>query len=322
MNLKRRMFGWAIRGRREPDGDAYLSRLAPGRRQLPGATSLEEQAWCEWAGAERFRGEGCIVEFGPWLGSLTLPLMVGLLGNSQAKNRTIHAYDLFRWEPGSNGWAKGTPFDRLYQPGDSFLPLYEQLVAPFRGAVDLHIHEGDLSRADWPGAPIEMLINDAWKTMPLMANTVQRFFPSLREGATVFHQDYLWCTESWIHVGMYRLRHWFEFERRLPNSSTAIFRMKKRVPQEVLEGFAGLADVEGLREDEVEAAFDWSLSFLMDPEARLAAKAGKGWLLHKMGRDEKARRIFSENRTSRDYHHPYYQFQEQILREWGFGGLM
>lgn len=314
---------WMGRGERGPEeaGD-YAQLLTPGRWRLLGATSREEQAWCEWAGAERFRGEGCIVEFGPWLGSLTMPLMVGLLRNPRAGSRTIHTYDLFRWEPGSNGWAKGTPFDRLYQPGDSFLPLYEQLVAPFRGAVDLHIHEGDLSRADWTGAPIELLINDAWKTMPLMSGTVQRFFPSLREGATVFHQDYLWCTESWIHVGMYRLRNWFAFERRLPNSSTVIFRMTKRVPPEVLAGFAGLADMEGLREDEVDAAFDWSLSFLEDPEARLVAKAGKGWLLHRMGLEEKARRVFAEIWASPDYAHPFYQNQERTLRDWGFGKLM
>ena len=300
----------------------YADRLGSDRKRLPGATSLEEQAWCEWTAAERFRGDGCIVEFGPWLGSLTMPLMVGLLRNPRARSRTIHTYDLFQWEPGSNGWAKGTPFDRLYQPGDSFLPLYEQLVAPFRGAVDLHIHEGDLSEAEWSGEPIEILINDAWKTMPLMANTVQRFFPSLMEGALVFHQDYLWCTESWIHMGMYRLRKWFTMEQRVRNSSTVIFRMESKPPPNVLAGFAELSRVEQLQEEEVEAAFDWSLSFLKDPEARLVAKAGKGWLLHKMGRDDKARRMFAENWASPDYGHPYYQFQERILREWGFGELL
>ena len=310
---------WEALGGGRQGAEDYLELIGRGMRRLPGATSIEEQAYCEWMAAEQFRGDGCIVEFGSWLGSLTMRTMVGLLRNGRARNRTIHTYDLFRWEAGSNGWAAGTPFDRLYQPGDSFLPLYEQLVAPFRGAVDLHVHEGDLSQADWEGGPIEILVNDAWETMPLMANTVRRFFPWLGEGATVFHQDYLWCTESWIHVGMYRLRKWFRMERRVKNSSTAVFRMEAKPPAGVLEGFAELGDVGGLREDEVEAAFDWSLSLLEDADARLVAKAGKAWLLHRMGREEKARRIFAENRASPDWGHPYYQFQEQTLREWGFG---
>ena len=299
----------------------YLA-LVPRRQRLPGATSVEEQAYCEWHAAERFKGEGCVVEFGPWLGSLTIPTAMGLTRNSGARKKEIHSYDLFLWEAGSNGWAAGTPFDRLYQPGDCFKPLYDQLVAPFQGAVQIHSNQADLSCAKWSGKPIEFLINDAWKTMPVMANTVQQFFPALMDGATVFHQDYLWFSESWIHVGMYRLRNHFTMEQRIRNSSTVVFRMVSKPPADLLASFRTLEKPGDLQEEEVDAAFEWSRSFLSDPDAQLVANAGQAWLLHKMGRDEKARRLLAKNRASKDWAHPFYQFQDQMLRAWGYGGLI
>lgn len=307
---------------REASTSEYLRYLFPNRHRLLGATSLAEQAYCEWLTSEQFTGKGCIVEFGPWLGSLTAPLAVGLIRNLRTPRKTIHSYDLFRWETGSNGWAAGTPFDKLYQPGDCFKPLYEQLMAPLQGDVTIHANQADLSVIGWSGEPIEILINDAWKTLPVMANTVQKFFPSLLEGAIVFHQDFLWCTESFIHVGMYRLREHFDFIERVQNSSTSVFRMTSRPSKRLIAGFETLTGYSGLCEAEIDAAFDWSLSLFSDPEARLVLKAGKAWLLHKIGHDDKARRLFAENKASTHYGHPYYQFQEKILIEWGYGHLI
>jgi len=300
----------------------YLRYLFPGRRRLVGATSLAEQSFCEWFASERFTGAGCVVEFGPWLGSLTAPTALGLARNPCRDNKTIDSYDLFKWEPGSNGWAAGTPFTKLYQPGDSFLPLYEQLVAPFQGEVVIRPHAGDLSVAAWSGAPIEFLINDAWKAIPVMAHTVPAFFPSLIGGATVFHQDYLWSSESFIHVGMYWLRDHFDFVTRVQNSSTAVFRLRSSPSSRVLARFKALRDFGDLQDDEIDAAFEWSRSLFDEPDAQLVINAGQAWLLHKMGHDDRARRLFATNRASPHYRHPYYQFQEKTLRDWGLGFLM
>ena len=300
----------------------YLRYIFPDRRKLVGATSIAEQAYCEWYAAERFTGTGCVVEFGPWLGSLTAPTALGLTRNPCGKNKTIDSYDLFKWETGSNGWAAGTPFVKLYQPGECFLPLYEQLVAPFQGEVVIRPHQADLSTVSWNGAPIEFLINDAWKAIPIMTHTAREFFPSLLAGATVFHQDYLWSSESFIHVGMYWMRDHFTFQTRVQNSSTSVFQMQSTPSKEVLARFAALKGYSDLREDEVDAAFAWSASHFDEPDARLVVNAGKAWLLHKMGHDDRARRLFAENRASEHYKHPFYQFQEKVLRDWGFGFLM
>ena len=310
------------RVREVPESADYLRYLYPGRRRLVGATSLAEQSYCEWFASERFTGSGCVVEFGPWLGSLTAPTALGLARNPCRRNKTIDSYDLFRWEPGSNGWAAGTPFVKLYQPGDNFLPLYEQLIAPFQGEVVIRPHEADLSATAWSGDPIEFLINDAWKTLPVMAHTVPAFFPSLIGGATVFHQDYLWSSESFIHVGMYWLRDSFDFLTRVRNSSTTVFRLRSAPPAGVLDRFKALKDYHSLQPEEVDAAFDWSRSHFDEPDAQLVINAGQAWLLHKMGHDDRARRLFAGNRASPHYRHPYYQFQEKTLRDWGLGFLM
>lgn len=111
-------------------------------------------------------------------------------------------------------------------------------------------------------------------------------------------------------------------EQRIRNSSTVVFRMTSRPPAKLLSSFGTLGTLGDLREEEVDAAFEWSRSFLEDPDARLVANAGQAWLLHKMGRDDKTRRLFAENRASTDWGHPFYQFQDKMLREWGYGGLM
>jgi hypothetical protein len=54
----------------------------------------------------------------------------------------------------------------------------------------------------------------------------------------------------------------------------------------------------------------------------VVVKSRKAWLLHKMGHDDKARRLFAEIKTLEHYRHPLYQFQANILRDWGYGALM
>jgi hypothetical protein len=64
------------------------------------------------------------------------------------------------------------------------------------------------------------------------------------------------------------------------------------------------------------------LNICHDPDARVVVKSRKAWLLHKMGHDDKARRLFAEIKTLEHYRHPLYQFQANILRDWGYGALM
>lgn len=306
------------------NADSYLNLMTPGRVRLLGATRPEEQAFCEWFASEEFRGEGCIVEFGPWLGSLTVATAIGLLRNQTVDGPSMHVYDLFRWEAGSNGWAAGTPFEVIYQTGDDFRPLYEQIVAPFRTHLDLHVHTADMSREAWDRQKIEFLVNDVWKTIPIMTHTIGEFFPHLLPGATLLQQDYLWCTDSFIHVAMYRLRDYFDCIVRVRNAQTVVFRLKKELPADLAEWFADLQDFNSFTVEEIDAAFEWSGNLFdeRDPDAQLVIRAAKAWMLFKKGLVTEAQALFRQNRESPHYNHPFYSFQEQVLRFWGLGKLL
>ncbi len=170
--------------------------------KLLGATSAEEQAFCRWF-AEHGLVQGTVVEFGPWLGSLTIPTAIGLSKNTRVPpGGGIETYDLFHWNQGFENWVLGTPYEGRCKPGDSYLPLFEEIVAPYVRQGMVRPHAEDLAQARWTGQPIEFLINDAWKAVPVMSQTIREFFPSLSLGAVVFHQDYLWSSDS-LHPHRY-----------------------------------------------------------------------------------------------------------------------
>jgi hypothetical protein len=302
----------------------YLLLLNATTPRLLGATSLEEQAFCRWYGAHGLVGNGVVVELGPWLGSLTISTARGLAANGSVARarRIIHAFDLFLWDAGFDGWVAGTPQEGRYRPGETFLPLYREWLAPYGNDATVIAHQEDLAQASWPGEPIEFLINDAWKRLPIMANVVERFFPALAAGAVVFHQDYLWSSDSFIHVGMYRLRDYFRFVCRIQNSCTALFRKVREIPSSVLAEMASRRSYADFTEAEVHAAFDWSKALFADPEARLVVDAGRAWMLLQMGNSGAARQIFAEIKRSSHYQHPFYRFQEGVLRQWGLGNVI
>jgi hypothetical protein len=315
-------------GRRHPEvtddelkGHPYAA-LIPIR--LLGATSLEEQVFCQWYAEHALRGRGAVAELNVWLGSLTVPTLRGLQKNPAVPRdrRVVHGYDEFLWTDGYEQWAAGTEYAGRYQPGDSFLMLYREIVAPYREDVTVVPHQEHLSAARWTGGPIELLINDIWKDLAIMANVVEQFFPSLLPDAILFHQDYLWASESFVHVAMFQLRDYFRFVCRIKNSTTALFRKTGEIPESVLEQVTSRRSWADFTEEEVREAFAWSRSLFEEEEARLVVDAGEAWLLLQMGHEDAARRIFAKVKQSSGYGHHFYQFQEMVLTNWGLGHVI
>ena len=297
----------------------YLSLLSASPTTLLGATTLEEQLFCQWYADHGVAGQGVTVEHGPWFGSLTIPTARGLKANDAVpeSRKIIHVFDLFLWVSGFDPWVVGTLYQGRYRPGESFLPLYRDLTSPYEKSVMIVAHQEDLAQVRWNGEPVEFLINDAWKQLPIMTNVIAQFFPSLIKGAILFHQDYLWASESFIHVAMYRLRDFFQSVCRIRNSCAAIFRKIHDMPDGVLQQMAATRSYADFTEDEIYDAFAWSKSLFDEPEARLAVDAGLAWMLLQMGNAGAARRIFRDIKRSSCYQHPFYQFQESTLKQWG-----
>src|SRR5262245_47355342 len=99
------------RGKVEPrvrPGELELHRLSGGRlfrgvalddalRRAPGMVSMDQRRYLYDYARRDFTGVGEIVDLGCWLGSSTVPLVIGLEANSRtaARERSIYAYDLF-----------------------------------------------------------------------------------------------------------------------------------------------------------------------------------------------------------------------------------
>jgi hypothetical protein len=242
-------------------------------QMLAGMTTPAERQYFQQYAEQEFTGQGDLVDLGCWLGSTTVPLVIGLQKNSypRTRSRLVHAYDLFEWASWMDGCVKGTPLEGRYQPGDSFLPEFERVIAPWQGRV--RTYPGDLEKLDWGGGPIEFLLIDAMKSEQLCNAITRHFFPSLVPGvSTVLHQDYFHWYTSWIHPLMYRLRAYFDPVREVaPNSGSMVFRLKRAIPAHLLRRDYSLRS---FGEDELAAAFRYSME-LGSEEARSAVHAAQ-----------------------------------------------
>jgi hypothetical protein len=195
--------------------------------RFPGMTTPSERAYFRWHAQERFTGEGAAIDLGSWLGSTTAALAMGLDANRvpAARRATLHAYDQFLWEPWMDIYADIVR-DGQYSPGDTFLPEFERLVAPWRHRIE--IHEGDLVQQTWSDGPIELLLIDAMKSWELAERIVREFYDGLIVGkGHVIHQDFGHWFTPWIHLISYRLRDHLVHVQDVDRAETVVFRLER-----------------------------------------------------------------------------------------------
>jgi hypothetical protein len=231
-----------------------------------GMTSLDEQSYFRRYAARNYSGLGEIVDLGCWLGSTTIPLAQGLRNNLNVsmKQKRIHAYDLFIWEDWMNPYKDGCR--RQYSRGESFLEEYKARTDNFSDLIQ--IYAGDLQQIGWLGKPIEFLLVDAMKSWELAESVVKQFYPHLvPEQSLLLHQDFKHYYTSWIHLIQYRLREYFTFELDVLNSSSVVFRLQKPVDCDL----TWLADLKSCSNNDIEEAFDYSLSLTRGKSASIAA---------------------------------------------------
>jgi len=218
-----------------------------------GMTSGREQQWLRRYAAQRYRGEGAIVDLGCLLGATTIALAEGLALNRKAKDRQIHAYDLFLWNEGYEAWVKGTDLEGWFRPGESFLPEFLKRTEQWHESIVSH--QEDLRQARWTSEPIEFLYIDAMKSPKVATAIASNFFPYLIAGKSyIAHQDYPHYVTWWIHIQAWRLRDYFRFVADLPQST--LFRLEREIDPQLLASDLSPATVSP---DEIEAAFDYSL---------------------------------------------------------------
>jgi len=262
-----------------------------------------------------------VVDLGSWLGSLTVSLARGIRRNPSAAARVaagerfIHAHDIFDWQPSFDDWVRETPYAGRYQPGDDFRDAFAAETREHAGLIETH--KMNLTDARWNGGPIGLLVNDAWKKLPIAESCVRAFFPRLAPGSLLLHQDYLWFGESFIHIAMFRLREWFEPVFQVPNGTTCAFICKR--PVEVPPPMPLSYDDISL--EEIDDAFLWSSTFV-DDLARQVLPLGQAWLLHEKGETALAREIARPVTRCRNLYHGFIKWQLQSFKDVGLGGLL
>ncbi len=110
---------------------------------------------------------------------MTNALAEGLTQNKEVLDRLnlIETYDRFQWDPFMEMWVKGTRLEGVYETGDLFLDQYIKQISDHSHLVNVHV--SNLETETWDGRPIELIVNDAWKSLSIVQNTVSQFFPSL-----------------------------------------------------------------------------------------------------------------------------------------------
>ena len=231
-------------------------KMAAGGNTIPRMISDQERAYLQEYAKKEFIGQGDIVDLGCWMGASSVALAKGLKKNREekARNRVVHAYDIFVWEAWMDQCVVNTPLWGKYRPGDHFFEECEKRTRPWKDRIKFH--PGDLTQIGWDGGPIEFLFIDAMKSWELANSIIIHFFPHLIPGQSiVVHQDFSHFGTYWIHLVMYRLRDYFEPVKDIPKSWSLVFQYIKPIPDHLLNGGYHLAS---FSTDEIKKAFEYS----------------------------------------------------------------
>jgi hypothetical protein len=263
-----------------------------------GMTTTTEQAYFEEYARSMYTGVGEIVDLGCWLGSTTISLAKGLArnGSPRVASHGVHAYDQFLWQAWMDACVRGTEIEGRYKEGDSFLEEFHKRITPWANRI--RVHAGDLCDLDWNGGPIEFLLIDVMKSWDLANATVRTFFPFLMPNRSyILQQDFAHFYTSWIHLIHYRFRDYFRLAHIIPYSQSFVFEYVAKLPAHLIDRSF---DVSAISMDEVDAAFEHSLSFTTDPRTRATITASKVMYHIHTGNIRKARTEF-EGILSRGY---------------------
>lgn len=189
--------------------------------------SLNERQMLHWMAREMdLTTNGCIVDAGCFLGGSTLSFATGLAANKSqgSKKYRIHTYDIFI-TPNHEYSIGLIGNDR--KPGDSVLDIFTKNLGHNFSSV--LVNSGDFMEATPPARPIDILFVDITKTRELNAKIILEFFPLLIPGKSiVIQQDHNDHSCPWANATMEYLSKYFEVL--CDESSSRVFRLKKRIP--------------------------------------------------------------------------------------------
>lgn len=225
-----------------------------------------EQAW-----------RGTVVELGSWLGASSAYIAAGIRDAGVSTRAQI--YDRFVWKPASHDKKAGGPI------GMSQLDAFRKYLGPLLQHVD--VHKGEVSRLEWSGGPVSLLVCDAPKRTPEISAALTTFAGAMQPGSLMAWQDFAYFPSYDIPAALMRLGKHVEFVEAVYPGTTAVFRVRKPWTASTVSEQA--LSLKRWKADEIEAAWDaWTerLPALMQP--RFAC--GAAMFLCHIGEHPRARR--------------------------------
>jgi hypothetical protein len=157
--------------------------------QIPAMTGEALRARLTEVGAG-WRGLGCAVECGSWLGASACALAEGLV--RAGYDRTLHLFD--QWRASESEVAKASAGGVEIQVGDDLSDICRRNVEAVYPVVVCH--RGRIERARWHAEPIEIFILDAAKRDPAFSAVMRKFTRRCVVGATIGLLDYAYWKEA------------------------------------------------------------------------------------------------------------------------------
>jgi tetratricopeptide (TPR) repeat protein len=221
--------------------------------------------------AKQSKGKGQLVDLGCFLGSLTIPMAIGLKSNADAlaAGVRVHAFDRFLWEEGMNPFYSDLDVDEMPKVGNNFQSVFMRRIG---GVAELvTVHAEDLAKARWTGGPIDLLAIDAMTTPELCRRIFREFYPSLIPGESyILQKDFCFHYAWWLHILQYLARDYFEVADPMPGTASVLFRCTKSISALEANKIAAWNAKDTALAD---AAFDYSLSIVAPSDAAAVAAA-------------------------------------------------
>ena len=222
---------------------------------IPGFTSQNERKYLYNYVRRHYSGKADIVELGCAFGSLSVPILKAL--NEKKRNTSkLHAFDLFQYHESFGNVLSNSTFNGKIKYGECFKYIFKYYTKEYNDL--LKIHKCDLAKIGISNNSIELLIIDAMKSEYLANSIVKSFYPRVKKGALIFHQDFCHYHEPWIHIIQYKYKDHFTPICHIEDTSTYLFRCNKEVSEQEIKE----SNIMELSNEFIVKAFDHSLSLV------------------------------------------------------------
>lgn len=254
---------------------------------LGGFIEASEADYYEQIVRRHFRGDGCIVDAGCFIGASTKALIRGLDAWDPQHDAELPIIAIDRFTASDHYVV-----DFLAQVGadvrfgESFLPVFLRNLG--QQALRVEIRAGDLVQVGRIERTIEMAVIDLAKTPALNGFVLQRWVPQMVPGhSLIIQQDFYSPTQPWIAHSMAGLLDYVSLEHDKVGES-AVFCLERPIPANVLR----------------EATFGWDRRDALPRLDRMIEMVGtrvsaplrlmRALAFHGLGHNAKARSLLEE----------------------------